>query len=119
MDLLLTDDDMDITNGELTFVTGPTAIGQHIKMRLRTWLGETPYATTAGVPYLQVIFKDRNPNLNSIKFILEQIVLATPGVIGVELEPVLDRQTRTLTVTGTAESIDGEVDFSEIIEANP
>jgi hypothetical protein len=110
---------LDITNGELSFVTGQEAIGQHITMRLRTWLGETVYDTRAGVPWLQVIFKGKNPNLDSINFILTQHVQRTPGVISAELELVLDQTTRTLNVTGTAQTIEGDVDFSEIIEATP
>lgn len=119
MDLRLTNDDLDITDGELSFVTGAEAIGQDIKMALRTWLEETPYDENAGVPWLQVIFVNKNPDLNSVKFILEQKVLSRPGVIGVELTPVFDRPTRVLTVTGTVETIDGEIDFTTIIEATP
>jgi hypothetical protein len=110
-DLLFQDGDMAIIDGELSFVTGPAAIAQHIQMRLQTWLGETPYDTAAGVPYLQVIFVKSTP-LDSVQFILEQQVLATPGVLGVDLELSLDSQTRLLTVTGTATSIDGDVDFT-------
>jgi len=110
-DLKLTDSDMDLTDGELSFVTGPAAIAQDITMRLRTWLGETVYDQSAGVPYLQVIFVKSTP-VESVRFILTQVVLATPGVTGVDLNTDLDNLTRTLTVTGTATSIDGEVDFS-------
>jgi hypothetical protein len=119
MDLLLTDDDMFLENGELQFTTGAPAIGQHIKMRLRTWLGESGavYDTAAGVPFLQVIFRGKNPNLDAVNFILTQIMLGTPGVISGELTPVLDTVTRELTVSGTANTIDGEVDFSLIIKA--
>ena len=46
MDLKLTDYDMDLTNGELSFVTGRDAIAQDVQMNLRTWLGETVYDTT-------------------------------------------------------------------------
>jgi len=116
VDLLLTDYDMDITDGELTFVTGPEAIAQHITMRLRTWLGETVYDEAAGVPYTQVIFREKNPNLTSIQLILERVVLETPGVLTVQLDLDLDAQTRVLSVRGSATSIDGEVDFSTIIE---
>ncbi len=116
MDLLLTDYDMDLTNGDLTFVDGKEAIAQDVTMALRTWLGETVYDTTVGVPYLQVIFKGKNPNLTSIRFILEQIILRRPGVTGVALEELdLDRSTRVLTVAGKIDSIDGEIDFSEVI----
>ena len=119
MDLRLTDYDLEITDGEIFFVTAQVAIAQHIVMRLRTWLGETVYDTGAGVPWLQVIFQGKNPNLDSINFILAQHVLNTPGVLGVELKMEIDNNTRVLNVTGTAQSVEGEIDFSEIIEANP
>lgn len=119
MDLLLTDYDMDLTNGDLSFVTGRDAIAQDVQMSLRTWLGETVYDTTAGVPWLQVIFKGKNPNLDSVKFILEQNILRRPGVTGVDLTLDFDRPSRVLNVTGTLESIDGEIDFSEVIEVTP
>jgi hypothetical protein len=119
MDLKLTDYDMDLTNGELSFVTGRDAIAQDVQMSLRTWLGETVYDTTAGVPWLQVIFKGKNPNLDSVKFILEQNILRRPGVTGVELTLDFDRDARVLNVSGTLESIEGEIDFSELIEVTP
>lgn len=121
MDLKLTDHDLDITNGELSFVTGAVAIGQDIKMALRTFLGEVPfYDESVGVPYTQVIFRGKNPNLDANKFILESIIRRRPGVIGVlSLTLELDRTTRELSVNGTVETIDGEIDFSEIIEATP
>lgn len=119
MDLRNTDDDMVIIDGELQFVTGQEAIGQDIQMRLKTWLEETVYDLNAGVPYLQVIFGNRSPNLNAIRFILQSIVLATPGVISLveAFTTDLDTQTRELTVTGTAITIEGNVDFSLIQRA--
>jgi hypothetical protein len=118
MDLRKTDGDMVIVDGELQFVVGQEAIAQDIEMRLETWLGETVYDVNAGVPYLQVIFAERNPNLNAIRFILEAIVRRTPGVLSVveDFTTDLDRQTRVLTVTGTAVTIEGNVDFSLIKE---
>lgn len=119
MDLKLTaDGDLDITNGELSFVRGRDAIAQDIKMALSTWLGESIYDTTAGVPYLQIIFKEKSPNVDAIRLILKQIAERRPGVLGVQLEPDYDRQTRKLTVTGTARTIDGEVDFTLLTEAS-
>jgi hypothetical protein len=119
MDFKLVDGDMQIIDGEVQFIEGPDAIGQDIEMALGTWLGETVYDVTTGVPYLQVIFAAKNPDLSSIKFILENIVRRRGGVINAELTPTLDSETRVLTVTGTADIIDGSVDFSVIIEASP
>jgi len=116
MDLLLTDYDLDITDGDLTFVRGAEAITQDIQMRLRTWLGETPYDQAAGVPYLQVIFQ-RGVELDAIQFILENRILDTPGVEQVtNLDLDLDARTRVLTVTGRALLVgDVEIDFSALI----
>lgn len=115
MDLRNVDGDMVIEDGELQFVIGQEAIGQDISMRLQTWLGETVYDTNAGVPYLQVIFAERNPNLNAIRFILQAIILGTPGVTSIVEDFIVDLNsaTRELTVTGTAVTIEGNVLFSE------
>jgi hypothetical protein len=118
MDLLLTDHDMDITDGELSFVNGVTAVAQDVKMAFRTFLGETVYDTSAGVPYRQVIFIRGTP-LGAIKLILEQIAISRPGVTGATFAPVLDSVTRELSVTGTIYALDEEIDFSEIIGTTP
>lgn len=110
-DITLLNGDMNLVNGELSFVTGQAAIGQHIEMRLKTFLGETVYDQSAGVPYIQIIFL-KQTSIDSVQFILEQNVLATPGVTGiVEFVLDLDPLTRALTITGTATTIEGDVDF--------
>lgn len=114
MDLRNTDGDLDITNGELSFVTGRDAIAQDLKMAWSTWLGETPYDETAGVPYLQVFFRSRNPNLDAVRFVLQQIGEARPGVISIQLTPSLDTVSRELTVTGKALTVEGEIDLTEL-----
>jgi hypothetical protein len=115
MDLKFTaNGDMDITNGELSFVTGKEGYGQDIRMALQTWLGETVYDTTVGVPYNQVIFKSRNVNLDAVRFILQQIGERRPGIISMELTPALNSTTRELNVTGNAQTIEGEIDFTDI-----
>ena len=116
MDLLLTDYDLDITDGELTFVRGAEAITQDIRMRLRTWLGETPYDRSAGVPYLQVIF-ERGVEIDAVRFIIENQILNTPGVEQVtSLDVALEPRTRVATITGRVLLVgDIEIDFSELI----
>jgi hypothetical protein len=114
MDLLLTGHDMDITNGELSFVRAGIAIAQDIKMAFRTFLGETVYDTSTGVPYTQVMFV-RGTSIDAVKLILERIALGRPGVLGASLIPVLDSQTRELSVTGTIQTLNEEIDFSDIL----
>jgi len=117
MDLMLTDYDLDITDGELSFVRGAEAIAQDVRMRLRTWLGETPYDQAAGVPYLQVIF-ERGVSQEAIRFVIENRILDTPGVEQVtSLEVQVNPQTREATIVGRALLVgDVEIDFSELVE---
>lgn len=118
MDLRLTDYDMALVNGELSFVLGAEAVAQHVTMRLRTWLGEADaYDTTAGVPYLQIIFT-KAPNMNAVRFIFERQILETPGVQAiVRLDLELNSATRVLSISGTIRALDEEIDFSEDIAA--
>ena len=116
MDMLVTDGDIVFTDDlDLALVTGQAAIGQDIRMRIQTWLGESIYDVNFGTPFLQVIFKG-SPNLLATQFIIEQIVLATPGGIDAEIDfPEFDSQTREAEITGRATTIDGNVDFSVLI----
>jgi len=112
MDLKLTNYDLDLTNGELSFVTDFDAIRQDIEMALRTWLRETPYDRNAGVPYLQIIFK-RGTSLDAIRFIISEIIQGREGVTEVlELATELDTLTRTLTITGRVLASGQVIDFA-------
>lgn len=107
-DLRLTNYDLDVTGGDVSWVEGVEAIAQDVTMRLRTWLGETQYAPRAGVPYLEVVFRRGEP-IEAIKLILETQALAAPGVTGVSLVPDLDPTTRRLSMAGTMSTIAGPV----------
>ena len=121
MDLKNVDGDISFVNGSLELVTGPEAIGQDVKMRLSTWLGEngTVYDISRGVPYLEVIFAGKNRDLNVAHFIFERVILGTPGVISTEFTLALDNTTRVLTGTGVITTQEGNVDFSEVFEVTP
>ena len=105
------DSDLLIENGDLVWVNKKDAVSQHVQMRLATWLAESPYDPAAGLPYLTIIFQP-GTTAESVKFILEQAVMATPGITGVDLDFTVDRLTRELTVTGTATGDDVEIDFT-------
>src|SRR5690606_1241209 len=92
------DGDLVIEDGELVFAEAAEAVGQHIAFRLRTALGESPYAPLAGTPWLQTIFKTGTP-LESVQFILERRVAGTPGVVSAEVDAVeLDAETREAVI---------------------
>jgi len=112
MDLLLTDYDLDITNGDLSWVTGNEATAQDVTMSLRTWLAESVYDRSAGVPYRQVIFQ-RGITSEAVQFIIEQQILAVPNISAVlELSSELDSATREYSCTGKALAEDEEIDFA-------
>jgi len=103
--------DMEIVDGELAYVTSAAAIAQHITMRLRTYLGESPYDRAAGVPYITVILQPNTPQF-SRESILNAIVLGTPGVTACSMSVTLDSSTHTLRASGVATGVDGPIEFA-------
>ena len=115
MDLKLTNYDVDFAGGDLSFVTGIEAVRQDIEMTLRTFLEETPYDSSAGVPWLQVIFVKGTPT-TAIEFIIQETILGVDGVTEVlELTTVLDRAARTLTIEGRVVALDEEFPITVVI----
>lgn len=82
-------------------------------MALRTWMGETPYDRTAGVPYLQIIFAP-GTTPQSVRFIVEQIIRSRVGVLDVlDLDVQVDGD--EATITGRIRASDGEeVSFAAV-----
>ena len=108
MDLKLTDYDLDLAKGDLSFVTGIEAVRQDLEMSLRTWLAETPYDRSAGVPYLQIIFR-RGTTIEAIRFIIERHIAGIDGVDGVlELDTAVDKDARVMRITGRVRALDQE-----------
>lgn len=103
--------DLEIVNGELAYVDNAPAIAQHIVMRLRTFLGESPYDRGAGVPYREIILQPTTPKF-AREQILSNVVLETPGVTAVELEVNLDSTTHTLWVRGVAHGLNQPIPFA-------
>lgn len=106
-----TDMDLVIEGGDIQFVRNQEAIAQHIRMRVQTWLGESVYDESAGTPFTQVIFEPGTSGI-AIQFILERRITETPGVTGVSTQFTEDRAARTFSMTGTATTIQGDVDFA-------
>lgn len=108
MDLKLTNRDLDITNGELSLVSGIDAVRQDVEIKLSTWLEETPYDRSAGLPYLQVFFV-RGVSVQAIRFAVQSKIESIDGVTDVlELDVELDRATRVITITGRVVALDEE-----------
>lgn len=106
--------DLQIDGDALTLTTGATAIKQHIKQRLRLVQGEYFLDTGRGVPYYQNILLKR-PNPSIVDGVLKSVILGTPGLVEL-LTFVLDYDAglRKLSLSFTARTIDGEIDFSSL-----
>lgn len=96
--LKLTDGDLDITNGQLSEVSGLDEIRQHIETRLKTWRGERFYDKNGGVDYGDVVFpaEDRDAVLGELR----REALGTPGVTDAVLV-IVSEGPASITVRGT------------------
>lgn len=94
--------DLDLTGGDLNIVDGVDAIAQHVRIRLRTFLGEWFLDQRIGVPYYQQILV-KNPATNTVRRILQEVVATTPGIVSVDdFSTDYDGPTRVLSVRFTA-----------------
>ncbi len=86
IDFLLNSQTHDIvwSNGPLTkdYTTQPytQTVGQRLKIRLLTFMGEWFLDTTYGVPYWQRLLGIKQTSKSAIDLIFQQQILAEPGV---------------------------------------
>ena len=109
-----TTEDLEIgPDGDLILTSGKEAIEQHLKQRLRTFLGEWFLERRTGIPYFeQVLIKAFNPTV--LDGIFKNVILNTPGVTELqEFDILLDTSTREMNLTFRVDTIDGDFDFSE------
>lgn len=107
--------DIDLTTGDLVLLDGPDAIAQHLRIRLRFFLGEWYLDQRVGMPYFQTILV-KGARLNIVRAIFRKAILATPGVEGLRsLDLDYAPATRRLTVTFDADIVgaDALVRFEE------
>lgn len=113
--LLGTDNDIELVDGDLHLTLDDEAIAQHLKQRLKTFLGEWFLDNRVGIPYYQHILV-KNPNPLVLDSIFKSVILNTPGVeelteFDIDLEPA----TRVMTLIFRVRTITGEIDFSEVL----
>ena len=116
-DILLdtTTDDISITNGKISLVSGTDEIRQLLEQRLRTFRSEWFLDLTVGVPYYEGILVKR-PNPNLVRSLLLDEVINTPGVLEVlEFDIEIDNSTRELSVDFRVRVEDDIINFSEVL----
>jgi len=107
--------DLVLENGDLAIVKKADAIAQHIKQRLRTFLGEWFLDTGAGVPYYEHV-NVKNPSPLILDTIFKSMILSTPGVEELlEFDIQLDNATRIMTLVFKVRTIDEEINFIEVL----
>lgn len=115
MDLKLdSQGDLAIESGDLVILSGVDAIAQHLKIRLRFFLGEWFLNLDEGIPYFERVFV-KSPNIPEIRALYRRAILTTPGVATIDdLTVDFDGSSRVLSVTFAGETDTGEpLDFSE------
>ena len=106
VDLALTSTgDLSFVNGELQLVEGTEAVAQHLRIRLRWFVGEWYLDRRLGMPWFAHALVKR-PNAVLLKSLFREAALTTPGVLEVR-QLSLSIADRKLTVTMQLR-IDGE-----------
>ena len=110
MDLKISEGDLEIIGGEVSYVTGIDARAQEVEYRLRSWLGENIYDQAIGGPWLQ-LFEGHDATGSEIGIAAEATALTLRGVISASVQGVVISGS-TATITMTVETVDGAIDFS-------
>jgi hypothetical protein len=105
--------DLDIVGNNVVVTEGRDAIRQRLQCRLRFFYGEWFLDTTLGVPYFEEILV-KGPRMQIIQDIFKNVILETDGITGLtRFDFDYDSDDRKLSVTFSATSIDGDIDFSQ------
>jgi hypothetical protein len=113
--LLDSSGDWAVSGGKLQLATGQEEIAQIVATRLRTFLGEYFLDVRIGVPWFSKIFK-KNPNQAEVEALLIQTIADSPGIITIQdFQLSLDNKTRKLRVDFRAQSVEGLINFSEVV----
>ena len=116
--------DWDITGGRLSLITDAAECAQKVKARLSFHRGEWFLDLRQGVPYFEA-FLVKNPDIDSIRQIVQRIILDTPGVKTLDsLVLDWDRRRRKLNFTFQARHDSGAIirggrGAAFIVEVNP
>ncbi len=104
-------------NGVIKTLSGKDAIGQNLKQRLQTFVGEWFLDQTIYIDYFEKIFV-KNPSNAIITSEIKRVIRNTPGIIEITIfNLTVDKTTRELSVVFTATTVDGVLEYNEILKA--
>ena len=102
--------DIFIKNGRFAVVTDGAQVVQHLRTRLRFFLGEWFLDLTVGVPYLQQILK-KPFDIAKVEALIKSEILNTPDIEKLtRFESSFNGETRKLTINFDAETSYGLVE---------
>lgn len=108
--------DIDITGNAVKLTVDKEAIAQHLQCRYRTFLGEWFLDVDEGVPYYQEFFT-KQANINALQSIMKTVAFETVGVTDItEFDFDFDNFKREIQFNLSVDSVDGPIDFSQIVE---
>jgi len=100
--------DLHLDGAAAQLVDGREAIAQHMRIRMRFFLGEWFLDQREGIPFFRDILR-KNPSRTLVESIFRQVIVETSGVDLLEkFELSIDAATRTAKVDYTAVTTDGE-----------
>lgn len=124
LDLLLTANDISVTAGDVSMVTGADQVKQSIVIALRLFLGEWFDNLDAGMPYYQQILDTaptydgtgrQAPSARIVESIFRKHILDVDGVEAITAFDLdLERATRHATITFTCQTSEGVIEVSEV-----
>lgn len=110
------DYDLVIETNSFVPIDGREAIKQHLAVRFGIFFPEFRYDTSVGVPYYQDILV-KNPQFVVVQEVLKKTVLDTPGITDlIDFSFEFVSGTRDAQLTFRAQSIEGIIDFNQIVE---
>lgn len=97
---------------------GTHAIGQAIVQALKTYAAEVFVDTTLGIPYYQQLLGQKAP-ASTWDAVLQSVVLTTPGVTQLtSWKSTPDYARRTLSISFSATTTSGIVDYADTVDLN-
>lgn len=87
-------------------------VAQHLRIRLRFFLGEWFLDTTQGIPFFRDVLR-KNPSLSLLRALFRRAIQSTPGVDAVQKLDLSVDSSRLATLTFDALLSDGTVLKSE------
>lgn len=110
---LTTDNDFDLSTGNLQMLSGIESIAQDIRLALQFFMGEWFLDRSVGVPYFQEVLV-KTPDPNALQSIFRKIILGRPGVVSLlDIQLAQDDETRKLNLAFRVQTDAGVLDVRQ------